>query len=809
MKKLHSLLIVIVLLLTVRQQASAQIYGQARIDSLEHILTKVKEHAEKVNILNALSHEYFQKDKLILSDSLAQLALVVSTENQFSSGKADALKNIGLVLNSLGKYQDPLKNFHTCLIIYKSLGDKKGMATTYLAIANVYVAGKDYVKAQENFSTSLEMAEASGEKDIIARIYNDMGNMNLQEGKYPEAISFYTRALNTYKETGNLYGIVAVYKNIGWTRFNQGLDSVSMRVYSLALKNALIMGDKLIIGKLYGQMGWLSESMGDFSGALRNYSDALAVFKKMGDLEKIALIHASVGNIYVIRGNYPMALETFFQELKALEKTNDKKGIAMTYTSIGNVYLLQKEYPKALKYFFEQLNLAKEINDNINEGYAYLNIGETYYYQRKYADALEYFSYALPVLQEANSLTGIAGVYNRRGKVYSAMGKYSQALESFHASMKVMEKAGLGVDRAENSVDIGTVYLALGKNEKAREFLQRGLDLSLEYAAKKQIRNAYHGLYLLDSMSGNYRRAIHNMSKYILYKDSLHNEENIKELTRITMQYKFDKKQLADSLMNVQTRRLIEAKLQRQRIYTWSGLGAVLTLLFLSIYIYRGRKKIKAEKQKTDRLLLNILPEQVAEELKSSGKTEAQRYDNISVLFTDFVNFTGAAESLSPEQIVGELNACFTAFDHIIERHGLEKIKTIGDAYMAVCGLPEEADDHALRCTRAGMEIIEFMKQRSFQEQTFNIRIGIHSGSVVAGIVGVKKFAYDIWGDTVNTAARMEQNSEPGKINISEVTYKLVEDEIACVYRGEIQAKNKGMLKMFFVETTDKFSDHS
>ncbi len=163
------------------------------------------------------------------------------------------------------------------------------------------------------------------------------------------------------------------------------------------------------------------------------------------------------------------------------------------------------------------------------------------------------------------------------------------------------------------------------------------------------------------------------------------------------------------------------------------------------------------------------------------------------------MNFTGISEKLSPKELVAEIHQCFTAFDDIIERNGLEKIKTIGDAYLAVCGLPNEDENHAKKIVQAGIDIAKYISERKAQNGVFEIRIGIHSGPLVAGIVGVKKFAYDIWGDTVNTAARMEQHSEAGKINISYSTYELVKNDFNCTHRGKISAKNKGEVDMYFV----------
>lgn len=209
---------------------------------------------------------------------------------------------------------------------------------------------------------------------------------------------------------------------------------------------------------------------------------------------------------------------------------------------------------------------------------------------------------------------------------------------------------------------------------------------------------------------------------------------------------------------------------------------------------------ISEEKKKSDQLLLNILPEEVASELKKNGFAEAKYFEEVSVLFTDFVGFTRISETLSPKELVAEIDSYFSEFDRIMIKHEIEKIKTIGDAYMAVCGLPLVNSEHAVRILKAAQEIQQFVAKKKSDGGLFDIRIGINTGSVVAGIIGIKKYAYDIWGDTVNTAARMESNSESGKINISESTYELVKSEFPCTYRGEIEAKNKGMIKMYFVD---------
>ncbi|HMV42783.1 MAG TPA: adenylate/guanylate cyclase domain-containing protein [Leptospiraceae bacterium] len=212
-------------------------------------------------------------------------------------------------------------------------------------------------------------------------------------------------------------------------------------------------------------------------------------------------------------------------------------------------------------------------------------------------------------------------------------------------------------------------------------------------------------------------------------------------------------------------------------------------------------KALESEKKKSDDLLLNILPTQVAEELKQNDFTKPVYYESASVLFTDFKGFTKIAGKMSPSELVTELDFYFSEFDRVIEKYGLEKLKTIGDAYMCASGLPKINSNHAIDLVNAALEIQEFMLnlKKEKGESVWELRIGINSGPLMAGVIGKKKFSYDVWGDTVNIASRLESNGEAGKINISQYTYELIRDHFICEYRGKIAAKNKGEIDMYFV----------
>jgi class 3 adenylate cyclase/predicted nucleic acid-binding Zn ribbon protein len=260
-----------------------------------------------------------------------------------------------------------------------------------------------------------------------------------------------------------------------------------------------------------------------------------------------------------------------------------------------------------------------------------------------------------------------------------------------------------------------------------------------------------------------------------------------------------------------------ELQLQQTQRNLFLMMMGVFALLALGVFFrYKETKKmnemlefknelIEKEREKSEELLLNILPSAVADELKLHGFAKARKYKTATVLFSDFVNFSGISKSMTAEDLVSLLDYYFKMFDEIITKYKLEKIKTIGDAYMCVGGLPEEHNHHAVDVVRAAMDIKDLLEKKKEENMKsgapfFEARIGIHTGPLVSGVVGTKKFAFDVWGDTVNVASRMESGGEAGKINISDATYKLVSSKFKCLPRGKVPIKNRGEVEMYFVE---------
>ena len=351
---------------------------------------------------------------------------------------------------------------------------------------------------------------------------------------------------------------------------------------------------------------------------------------------------------------------------------------------------------------------------------------------------------------------------------------------------------------------------ALGMDDRWRSAV-RQFELSLVLAT--ELRNPKEEVLCLEKISsalekiGDQSRAVICLKRLAFLRDSLARTEKDLEAARLVSRVEYGHRIMADSLEHAHELELSGQELHKQKLVRNGFVGGfTLVAVFAAIVLFQ-RTRIGKEKKRSDELLLNILPSEVAEELKTNGEAKAREFDRVTILFTDFKGFTGISEKLTANELVAELNACFKAFDNIITAKGIEKIKTIGDAYMAAGGLPVPDQCSAADVVLAGLEMQDFMIARKTDRDArglpaFEMRVGIHTGPVVAGIVGVKKFAYDIWGDTVNIASRMESAGEIGRVNISERTWVLVQGSpgLAFTPRGKVSAKGKGELEMFFVQ---------
>lgn len=570
------------------------------------------------------------------------------------------------------------------------------------------------------------------------------------------------------------------------------------------------------------ELAGIYQITGNYALALNNLQKTITLVNGNDALKSIL---ANMGEIYKSLGDYEKALSCYEKALTIINDTiiADKKipsnyllmqsGLLIT---IAEIYVHINDYDKAMINYRKVLSRTSEEQNELLECLAYQGIGLCYFRNKDLDNCLVNYNHALTIASKGNIPGNEEVILNALADAYLEKGEPGKALDYSKKSLIVAKKNG-------NRPQMVITYTTLGRIDNyykdyanAVKYLQKAIVLAKDMGAKNDEKTAWEVLSKTYTGMQQPAKAFEAYKNFINLRDSVYNAEKAKELTRIDMQGQFDRKQTADSVKQADEKKIANLRLQRQQVMTYSGFAGVGLMVLLAFFIYRNysnakksnilitkaNETIQEEKQISEELLLNILPAHVAEELKTNGSVEAKQFEHVTVLFTDFVNFTTAAELLTPGELVAELHACFKEFDEIIGKYKIEKIKTVGDAYLAVAGLPDANTNHAKDIVNAAIEIRNFMVARHNQlgQRTFGIRLGINSGSVVAGIVGVKKFAYDIWGDTVNTAARMEQNSENGKINISHSTYEIIKDKFTCTYRGEIGAKNKGMMKMYYVE---------
>ncbi|MFN5324808.1 MAG: adenylate/guanylate cyclase domain-containing protein [Bacteroidota bacterium] len=549
-------------------------------------------------------------------------------------------------------------------------------------------------------------------------------------------------------------------------------------------------------------LGIIYYNKGDYINALENWNEALNIFSNLGDLAGVANIESNLGAAFFNQGDDATALEYYLSSLKKAESLSDTLRMITLYQNIGTVYLNKKAtHKQALDFFLKAYALVSNIDDNDAIGTVTVNIGELYLESGVVDTALYYFEISAKALEKSENLPyTLLGL----GKAYTNKGDFSKAESYQYDALTISKKLESKNDIALSLIGLGKTNLMKNDFSKAITYYGEAENLSRQIGASYQLKDAFEGLAKAYSLNGQYKLANQYQDSLLTIKDTLFNLDIQKKLGTLQFTFDIEKKESEINLLT-KDQQIKEQEIKRQKLVRNGFIGGfAIVLLFAGVFLSQ-RNRISKEKKRSDELLLNILPEETAEELKATGSAKAKSFDSISVLFTDFKNFTQASEILSAEELVEEINQCYSEFDRIVTKHGLEKIKTIGDSYMCAGGIPTPCEDHAERMVKAALEMQAFIETNKANRINsnlpyFELRLGIHSGPVVAGVVGTKKFAYDIWGDTVNTASRMESSGAVGKVNISEATYALVKDKFKCTPRGKVAAKNKGEIEMYFVE---------
>ncbi|TAD84586.1 MAG: hypothetical protein EAY75_12840 [Bacteroidetes bacterium] len=712
-----------------------------------NMIIKIYERNQKIKDANALKlyicqvYSFYKKYEACYA-CLNQIApFFDSSENYVAKSKINA---------SYGSYHvNQSKNWDSALkYLVKNLQffrekketDPYSIQYAFQTMAGIYTYKNQYTEALKIVEENLVYADKA-DPELKASTYVSLASLYRNTKNSKKALEATKEALRIYEKTNYKTEYQTdLYRQLGADYLSLKQNDSAYVYYFKAIEGYKAMGDKDMAANLLNYMALQKEEDGDLKTADKWNEEALSMVDPKSKWYDVMVHRVNVNKMdFLVTAKGDSAY------------TNAEKEKLRTY--------LQKIRPSLESYLKED---KQYLNQNDIEYYSILS--KAFEKVDSFERSLYFLNKSVVIKDSVFDLAKLKSFSDLESQISMEKARNKLLLEEETKRLEVQKQAEISALKAEYDKKQA---LAKTDDEKKRLLLEEDLK----------------------------RREIE--FKYKQKQD---------EIT-----IRFEQKRQIEKIEQEKKDAIATAEIKRSRNErNMSFLGAGLALLMVGVTAWsyfqkrKDNNRIAQEKKKSDDLLLNILPFEIAEELKANGKTIAKNYDEVSVLFTDFVGFTANSERVGVQELLTELNICFTAFDNIMGRYGLEKIKTIGDAYMAVSGLPQKSENHANNAIKAAIDIIRFIEERKqVNPTTLSIRIGIHSGNVVAGIIGVRKFAYDIWGDTVNTAARMEQSSETGRINVSEATYQLAQRNFNFEARGLITVKGKGGINMHFVNPRD------
>jgi class 3 adenylate cyclase/Tfp pilus assembly protein PilF len=570
--------------------------------------------------------------------------------------------------------------------------------------------------------------------------------------------------------------------NIGRVHQNLSDYSLALDYLDKALSLAEELGNKASVAAWLSNIGIVHLHLSDYSLALEYHRKALALHEELGNKKGVAIQLGNIGGVYWYLSDYALALEYMGKALSLYEELGNKAGVARHLGNIGLVYQNLSDYALALECYGKALAIDEELGNKAGVAIHLGNVGNVYQNLSDYTHALEYYDKSLALAEELGNRAVMATHFGNIGVVHGKFSDYANALEYLGKALSLDEELGNKAGVAEHLGNIGSVYAEQNFDGydpvKAEEYLLKALSKFEDIGAKNYHYEAHKVLADFYERQGRKAEAYDHYKKYHELEKEVQSEESKKQAERLDYERK---------------------TAEREK----------------RIAVERAESQARIEEQ--EKLLHNVLPPTIAERLLKKETFIADSYPSVSVLFMDLVGFTRIASIVPPKHLIYLLNSIFSAADNIMEQYGLEKIKTIGDAYMAVAGAPESQEDHAIRAASASIALLDRMNTLHISIPSelgdiswiesigeIGVRIGIHSGEAIGGVIGDKKFSFDLWGDAVNTASRMESHGEAGKIHCSAEFMRAVETvhtpSLRFIPRGEMEIKGKGKMRTYFLE---------
>ena len=486
------------------------------------------------------------------------------------------------------------------------------------------------------------------------------------------------------------------------------------------------------------------------------WEQSLHTFEEINDQLGVSNLLSNIGAVYFSQGDDPKALEYYLESLKVSEQLGNKLRIATALINIGSVYLNKTStYDKAEEYFLKALPISEESEDLNAIGTASVNLGEIYLNRNDSENALFYFQKAKDAMEKSHGNVPYALL--NMGKAQLQKGNPERAIQLQSEAYQRAQKIDAKLEMAQSLLSLAETYEATKNYLLALQNYSKAQKIAKEIDSNKELEQIYEGMANVYAQIQNFEEAYRYKDLLGSVKDTLYNLENARKIGLLQFQFDLEKKEAEIQLLNkdndIQAAEIQRASYLRNFLFAVAGLLLIIIggVTYQYRYAQRSNKIITEERNRSEEILLNILPEETAEELKRNGFVKAKKFDNATVLFTDFREFTKVAEMTSPELLVKSIDFYFKKFDEIVSRYGLEKIKTIGDSYMCAGGVPTPSETNPKDAVLAAFEMVNFVEQVKVNPPEgvtpFEVRVGISSGPVVAGVVGTKKISIRYLGN--------------------------------------------------------------
>ena len=641
----------------------------------------------------------------------------------------------------------------------------------------LYLQTGMYEQAREYIKQALELCIEERDMDGMSKYLMNLGVLHYYMSEFNEALTYYLQGLELAEQIGDVRKIASCETNIGMTYVSISEFNKALTYYKSALKKEEAMGNLRGIASILGNMGVIYSNLGKYTKALEFYTKAMNLDEQLDISTNHSMYYGNMGVVYGSVSDFPKALECYQKALKIDEEHDNISGMIR---QLGNIATINKDlgdHEQALKYNQQALELLKEFPNPDQEMYIAKNLGEIYRVKGENQDAMDYLNVQMEIAKRIGSKSEIASAYGNLGLVFIAVKDYSKGNEYLQKAISISNELGIRAEEAGWKAALGDLY-GISDFEhydarKSENYLKEALKVHKELGQKREEYRTHFSISKLYETLNRVGEAFHHFKLYHDLEREVMNEQAKKQAVELELIRKIEQ-------------------------------------------IERSNQESLIRFKEKERILHDILPIEIANRIVSGETMIAEQHDNVSIIFADIVSFTETALRLQAAEVVGTLNGLFTDFDALALELGIEKIKTLGDAYMGACGIPTLRENHAEKITEFAFRVLDVSKKHRFPgHDIIKVRIGLHCGPVIAGVIGGHKYTYDLWGDTVNTASRMESQGQREEVHVSESfvrnlcglsgsesfpdTITLSFGVISIHDRGTMQIKGKGEMRTFFL----------